>query len=313
MKLPLRTPAEGIAKLKSKQQAQTVTIVICTRDRTPLLQKCLAAVSRLNPGANQVLVVDNSEGNSETRKVTLAYGARYILEPVRGLSRARNRGIAECDTDIVAFLDDDVIPAPDWLGLLLVPFADERIGATAGRIITPEAENTSELEESPRTLGNQDARWIEIAAFGGLGLGANMAFRKRALPILRFFDERLGRGAPFEIGEESYAFAWLLSHGYRVATLPSAVVYHPPLSRTSIEREARNSFAYWLLLLAEFPGQRLNLLGFLIRRLRGEPLDWPRNPQKPGEIVSSSWSLLLPAAIKGLWLFIRTPKHLNLR
>jgi cellulose synthase/poly-beta-1,6-N-acetylglucosamine synthase-like glycosyltransferase len=299
----------GQATYKSKEQAPSVSVVICTRRRPNLLQKCLAAVSRLNPAANQVLVVDNSEGDEDTRKTALAYGARYTLEPVRGLSRARNRGIAECDTDIVAFLDDDVIPAPDWLGLLLLPFKDEQTGATAGRIITPDSQNPGELEQSPRTLSNQDAHWIEIATFGGLGLGANMAFRKRALPVKRFFDERLGRGAPFEIGEESYAFAWLLSRGYRVATLPSAVVYHPPLSRTSIEREARNSFAYWLLLLAEFPGQRLNLLDFLIRRLRGKSIDWPRNPQEPGEIVSSSWRILFLAGIKGLLLFIRTPKH----
>ena len=284
-------------------------VVICTRNRSHLLQRCLAAVSRLNPAANQVLVVDNSEGDEDTRKTALAYGARYTREPVRGLSRARNRGIEECDTDIIAFLDDDVIPAPDWLGLLLLPFKDEQTGATAGRIITPDSQNPGELHQSPRTLSNQDAHWIEIATFGGLGLGANMAFRKRALPIQRFFDERLGRGAPFEIGEESYAFAWLLSRGYRVATLPSAVVYHPPLSRSSIEREARNSFAYWLLLLAEFPGQRLNLLDFLIRRLRGKSIDWPRNPQEPGEIVSSSWRILFLAGIKGLLLFIRTPKH----
>jgi cellulose synthase/poly-beta-1,6-N-acetylglucosamine synthase-like glycosyltransferase len=263
----------------------------------------------LDLAPNQVLVVDNSEGDAETRRVALAYGARYTLEPVPGLSRARNRGIAECDTDIVAFLDDDVIPAPDWLGLLLVPFADERTAATAGWVITPDSQNAGELEQSPRILSNRDAHWMEIATFGGLGLGANMAFRKRALPTQRFFDERLGRGAPFEIGEESYAFAWLLSRGYGAATLPSAVVYHPPLSRTSIEREARNSFAYWLLLLAEFPGQRLNLLRFLIRRLRGKPLDWLRNPQGPGDIVSSRWRILLPAAIKGLWLFIHTPRH----
>ncbi len=313
MNLTLRTPAEGDATFKCAEQAQTVTVVICTRNRPILLQKCLAAVSRLDPAANQVLVVDNSEGDDDTRKVALAYGARYTLEPVRGLSRARNRGIAECDTDIVAFLDDDVIPAPDWLGFLLVPFNDERIGATAGGVITPDSHNTGGLEQCPRTLSNQDAHWMEIATFGGLGFGANMAFRKRALPTQRFFDERLGRGAPLEIGEESYAFAWLLSHGYRVATLPSAIVYHLPFGRTSIEREARNSFAYLLLLLAEFSGQRLNLLGFLIRRLRGEPLEWLRDPQGPGDIVSSRWRILLSAAVKGLWLFIRTPKHRNPR
>jgi cellulose synthase/poly-beta-1,6-N-acetylglucosamine synthase-like glycosyltransferase len=234
-----------------------------------------------------------------------------VIEPVRGLSRARNRGLYECDTNLVAFLDDDVIPAHDWLGPLLAPFADEQTAATVGLVITPDSQKTDGLHQSPRSLSNRDQHWFEIATFGGLGLGANMAFRKRALPVERFFDERLGRGAPFEIGEESYAFGLLLSHGYRAVYVPSAVVHHPPLSRTNIEREARNSFTYWLLLFNEFPAQRFSLLRFLGRRLRGKPLEWPRNPQEPGEVVSSSWHLLLLAAIKGLWLFVFTPKDQN--
>jgi O-antigen biosynthesis protein len=294
--------------MKPRVQRPTVTVVICTRNRPALLQKCLAAVLRLNPAPNKLLVVDNSEGNDDTRKVAQDYGARYITEPVRGLSRARNRALAECDTDVIAFLDDDVTPASDWLALLLSPFRDEQIGASAGRVITPDTLMPDLAQQTPRTLSNQDPHWFEIATFGGLGLGANMALRKRACAPERFFDERLGRGAPFEIGDESYAFAWLLSRGYRVVYIPSAVVHHPPLTRTSIDREARNSFTYWLLLFSEFPGQRLNLLRFLLRRLRGKRLEWPRNPQEPGEIVSSSWSLKLKAAWMGVVLFLRTPK-----
>jgi glycosyltransferase involved in cell wall biosynthesis len=282
--------------------------VICTRNRAALLQKCLAAVLRLDPAPNQLLVIDNSEGNDDTRKVAQDYGARYIIEPVRGLCRARNRALVECETDIIAFLDDDVTPASDWLALLLSPFKDEQIGASAGRVITPDTLIPTPAEQSARTLSNQDPHWFEIATFGGLGLGANMALRRRACAQEKFFDERLGRGAPFEIGDESYAFAWLLSRGYRVVYIPSAVVHHPPLTRTSIDREARNSFTYWLLLFTEFPGQRVNLLRFLFRRLRGKRLDWPRNPQEPGEIVSSSWGIKFKAAWSGLILFLRTPK-----
>ncbi len=96
MNLPPRTPAEDLAKLNSTEQAHTVTVVICTRNRPALLQKCLAAVCGLRPPADQVLVVDNSEGNSDTRNVTMAYGARYTLEPVRGfkpISKTRSRHV----------------------------------------------------------------------------------------------------------------------------------------------------------------------------------------------------------------------------
>lgn len=309
MNLPLRPPRNGQATLEAKGTDHSVCVVICTRNRPAYLRRCLAAVSRLDPPPEQILVVDNSDGNNDTFEIAREYGTRYTIEPVRGLSRARNRGLSECDTDVVAFLDDDVVPAPDWLALLVEPFTDEQTGATAGRVITPESNVIGTLEQCPRAISNDDRHWFEVAAFGGLGLGANMAFRKSALPKQCFFDERLGRGAPFEIGEESYAFVWLLSRGYRVVQLPGAVVFHPRFSRASIQHEARNSFAYWLLLFTEFPGQRLDALHFLIRRLCGKPLDWPRDPQEPGDIVSSNWRILLLAAIKGLWLFIRTPKN----
>ena len=300
------------ATIKSDEPAITSTVVICTRNRPELLQRCLAEIRSLDGSPTEMLVVDNSDGDEATRRVAQENGARYTIEPLRGLSRARNRGIRECNTDLIAFLDDDVIPEPGWLPNLLAPFCDPQTAATTGRVITPDPRDDERTREA-RSIDNQCAYWVEIAGFGGLGFGANMAFRRSALPGGRFFDERLGRGAPFEIAEESYAFVWLLSRGNRVVYVPSAAVHHPPLTRTAVEREARNSFAYWLLLLSEFPQQRMGLVRFLLRRLRGEPLGWQRDSQEPGEIVSSSRLVLVRAALKGLWLFVRTPKGGNVR
>jgi len=303
----LGAPEKATNSIISGELPTSSTVAICTRNRPALLQKCLAAVRLLNPLPTEILVVDNSDGDEATRKIAQDNGARYLLEPVPGLSRARNRGLSQCHTEVIAFIDDDVIPEPDWLAHLVAPFSDPETGATTGRVITPNSRGDGESCE-PRSINNQHPHWVEIAAFGGLGFGANMAFRRSALPSGRFFDERLGRGAPFEIAEESYAFVWLLSRGHRVVYVPAAAVHHPPLSRTAIGREARNSFSYWLLLLSEFPQQRSNLIQFLFRRLRGVPLEWPRETQEPGEIVSSSWHILIPAAFNGLLLFIRTPK-----
>lgn len=304
----LQSPPKSPIASEFKKRISNATVAVCTRNRPALLQKCLAAVSRLNPGPREVLVIDNSDGNSDTRKVASDYVARYIIEPIAGLCRARNRALAECETEILAFLDDDVTPAPDWLRLLVEPFSDPRNGASAGHVVTPDSLPPDRSLQIPRILSDQDPHWFEMAAFGGIGFGANMALRKTACLPANFFDERLGRGAPFEIGDESYAFASILSKGHRVAYIPSAIVHHPPLTRFSIDREARNSFSYWLLLFSKFPGQRLTLLRFLAGRLCGKKLDWPRNPQEPGEIVSSRWGLKLKAALKGLGIFLRTPK-----
>ncbi len=286
----------------------TVSVVLCTRNRPVLLQKCLSAVAKLNPAPDEVLVVDNSEGNSDTRKVANDYGARYITEPVTGLSRARNRGLVESSSDIVAFLDDDAMPAVEWLGALAASFCDDKVAAATRMVFPLDTDPALVGQGNPITLTNRDQYWFERATFGGMGVGCNMALRRNACLGWKVFDERLGRGAPFHIGEETFAFAGVISRGFTVVYLPSAVVFHSEHKRYPIEFEARNSLAYWLLLFSEFPGQRANLLGFLIRRLRGKALDWPRNPQGPGEIVSSSWRVKFKAAWSGLILFLRTPK-----
>lgn len=190
------------------------------------------------------------------------------------------------------------------------PFEDATIAASTGKVITPESSH-GQPGENPRKLSNRDRQWFEITTFGGMGLGSNMALRRSACTGWTVFDERLGRGAPFHIGEETYAFAGLLSRGYAAVYLPSAVVFHPPLRRGPIALEARNSLAYWLLLFSTFPAQRFNLLRFIFRRLRRKPLDWPRETQGPGEIVTSGWRVLFKAGAKGMWLFLRTPRDWN--
>ncbi len=222
----------------------TVTVIICTLDRPNDLRHCLQTVTELLPAPDEVLVVDNSDGSEEAARVAHSFSARYTVEPQQGLSRARNRGLDESTSDIVAYLDDDACPDKHWLGFLLQPFADPRVAATTGKIITPNSRNGGGLQETPRVLDNRVQQWFEIATFGGLGLGSNMALRKAACAGSTIFDERLGRGAPFQIADEHFAFASLLVRGYTVVYLPTAIVYHPPLTRDTVAQEACNSIAY---------------------------------------------------------------------
>lgn len=282
--------------------------MICTRNRATKLRECLAAILLLDPAPVEVLIVDNTSGDEATRSLASSFGANYTIEPSPGLSRARNRGVAECKSEIVAFLDDDAVPDVKWLGALVAPFADCTVAATTGKIRTPDSNPNDAAQQSYRVLSNEDPQWFEIATFGGLGLGSNMALRKSACAGHKIFDERLGRGAPFQIGEESYAFAVLLSRGYKAAFLPSAMVFHPAMRRGPLEQEARNSITYWLLLFCEFPARRIDLLSFLIRRLRRKRLTWVRDPQGPGEIINSSFRVKCKAAFAGLILFLKTKR-----
>jgi glycosyltransferase involved in cell wall biosynthesis len=286
----------------------SVTVCVCTRNRHELLRQCLDGLVRVAPLADEILVVDNSAGDPVTEQLAREHGVRYVVEPHLGLSRARNKAVTESTSDVVAFLDDDAVPEEKWLESLLQPFTDPQVGTVTGRIVTPDSPTLRADQMTPRPLSNRDPHWFEAACFGGLGLGSNMALRKSACKGLTIFDVRLGRGAPFQIAEENYAFARLLSLGHTAVHVPNAVVFHPPFHRAPIEQEVRNSIAYWLLLFSQFPGHRMDLLRFVISRMRKQKLAWPRDSQDPGDIINSSWLIKVKAATAGITLFLRSCK-----
>ena len=286
----------------------TATVVICTRNRPALLRKCLESIAHLERTPDEVIVVDNTSGDKEAEVVAREFAAIYTVEPIPGASRARNRGLVESHSEVVAYLDDDATSDVHWLGYVLGPFKDPQVAVVVGTVVTPQSPAESGSRQAGRFLTNRDSRWFEIAAFGGLGTECNMALRRKACAGQRVFDERLGRGAPFQIAEGNYAFALLLLRGYTAVYLPDAIVFHPSLKPLEIAQEARNRVAYWMLLFSEFPSHRLDLLRFLFRRMRRKPLTWSRDAPDPGEIVSSGWRVLLAASVSAALLFFRTKK-----
>ncbi len=290
-----------------KHLQPAVTIVICTCHRPALLRKCLTAISHLDPAPNEVIVVDNTAGDIETEFAAREFSARYIVEPTPGLSRARNRGLREGGSEIIAYLDDDAEADEHWLDSLLEPFDDPSVAVVTGDTRSPGSSTAGDLKPV-RYLSNKNPQWLEIAAFGGLGVGANMALRKSACTTAEVFDERLGRGAPLHGYEEHHAFARLLSHGYSAAHVPAASVVHPSETRTSVEKEAAFMIAFWWLLFFEFPGHRFELVRFLLRRLRHKPVDWTRNAPDTGRIITSEWRVRFKAGLSGTLLYFRSRK-----
>lgn len=282
--IPANDGSSVLTSAPSESPRPTVTIIVCTRHRNYVLAECLDSIVRLQPGPDELVVVDNTTGDEETKSLAFRYGARYLVEPVPGLSRARNRGWAETKSDIVAYVDDDAVVDSGWLEALLRPFGDARVAVVTGETASS-AEQVEEKRCLPsRYVSKEDPLWFEMATFGGLGYGTNMAMRRKSCPNWHPFDERLGRGAAIHIAEESYAFASLLACGYRAAHVCDAAVVHPD-KPFRVEEEATASVAYWLTLFAGFPGHRLDLIRFLGKRLLRRELSWPRDPRQCAQHV----------------------------
>ena len=265
------------------------TVVICTRDRPTELNRCLEAVTRLDYPRFDVLVVDNAPGEARARDVARRWDAGYLVEPVPGLSRARNHGARASQTEVVAYLDDDGIPEPDWLSRLVSEFWDPMVMAVAGRICFL-SEGTLvfqlDLMQGPpheclkhRAVDCETPNWFEMANFGGLGSGGNMAFRRSVFDVWEGFDVRLGRGAILDGGEEDYAFFRLIDLGYRVVFVPDAVVRHPaPQTEEELRRELlrhiTTSVGYMTLLLFEEAPYRRATLHYIMQAFQRTPRPW---------------------------------------
>ena len=110
-----------------------VTVLIPVRDRPVLLDRCLAALGAGYP----VLVVDDGSADpAAVAAVAAAHRARLLRRPANGgPGAARNTGLAEVTSDLIAFLDSDCVPEPDWIERLAAHLADPAVAAAAPRIV----------------------------------------------------------------------------------------------------------------------------------------------------------------------------------
>jgi mycofactocin system glycosyltransferase len=106
-----------------------VTVVIPVKDRD------LTALLATLEGVAVIVVDDGSADPVTLRRVAQAAGARVIRhESSRGPAAARNAGLREVGTPLVAFVDSDVVPTAGWLDTLLAALDDPAVGVVAPRI-----------------------------------------------------------------------------------------------------------------------------------------------------------------------------------
>jgi GT2 family glycosyltransferase len=258
--------ADPVSPSTSVRPPARVTVAVCTRDRPDTLARCLDALQRVEHPDFHVLVVDNAPMGDGACVVSAAAGVEYLLVPEPGLSRARNAAACATASGIIAYLDDDAIPEPAWLLELERPFDDPAIAAVVGQV-RPRGPHSG--EDHVLRVERSDAGWAERTLFGGLGIGANMAFRRSVFTSWPGFDERLGRGAVIPGGEEHEAFFALLAEGYAVAYVPAAEVYHEGSVGARSAPDLTASSAFLLHVFAKYPEARRMLLAYLLRSLTG--------------------------------------------
>jgi len=261
----------------------SMTVIVCTRNRPELLAPCLASLRELDYGNFDIVVVDNSPADRRSEEVARRYNAKYIVEPRLGLSRARNAGAHFSQAEIVVYIDDDAVADAHWLSGLAPHFNDESVGIVTGAILPMTTDSDASAlaggimaassSRMIKTVERGAAGWFSAAAMGGFGDGGNMAFRRTCFERWNGFDERLGRGRVIDALEEHLAFVELVSMGFKMVFTPDAVVLHPCKPSIAELRErtlkdAAAAGAFMTLLLVEHPQFRIELLRFMMSKIK---------------------------------------------
>jgi len=265
--------------------ATPVSVVVCTRDRTVLLRRCLQAllaVEDLHEDGHEIVVVDNAPSSDATARLCATLPVRYVREDRPGLDWARNRGLQESRRPVVAYTDDDAVVDPGWLRALGRAFADPGVAGVTGLVapleLESEAQNWFELRYGgmgkglvPKTFVPGELTPEALLATHHAGVGANMAFRREVLEALGGFDTALDVGTPAQGGGDLDLFHRLLASGHALRYAPEALVWHqhrrtmPELWR-QLYQDGR-SFGVYLLKRWRSPGvRRREVLRFTFAR-----------------------------------------------
>lgn len=234
----------------------TASVVVCTRDRTADLERCLPSLQALADQGYEVLVVDNCPSDDSTAHLVSCYPAiSYLYEARPGLDVARNRGLQATSGEIIAFTDDDAIVDPEWLAALLRNFDDPMVAIVTGITLPLELESRAQLWfEWTNGFGRGferktfDLATMEPLAAGQVGAGVNMAIRRSVLDDIGWFDEALDGGTPALSGGDQEFFYRALAYGYRIVYEPQALVWHR--HRHEWDSLHRNLYGYGVGLLA---------------------------------------------------------------
>jgi GT2 family glycosyltransferase len=212
------------------QRGPAISVVVSTLDRPDLLARALDAIATGTRRPDEIVVVNQGPAEpveavaERFRRVGLAVTA--VHQRTRGLSASQNLAVATARHPIVAVVDDDCVPAPDWVEVVAATFsgtgAPDLVG---GRVLPlpPDGERTVAVSSRTAT-DRRDLRWPVVP--WAVGTGGNFAVRRDRFLAVGGNDERLGTGTAGQGGNDLDLFARLMRSGCAARYEPALVVSH---------------------------------------------------------------------------------------
>jgi glycosyltransferase involved in cell wall biosynthesis len=197
----------------------SLSVIICAHNAEATLDECLRHTCALEYPELEVIVVDDGSTDS-TPEIAARYpGVKLVGTDHGGLANARNEGFRAASGELIAYLDSDAYPTPEWPYYLALGLDAHDIGGVGGPNLPPPddppgAHVVARSPGGPVHVLISDDRAEHIP-------GCNMAFWKSVLSEVGGFDP-IYRAAGDDVD-----LCWkLLDREWKIGFHPSAVVWH---------------------------------------------------------------------------------------
>jgi glycosyltransferase involved in cell wall biosynthesis len=213
----------------------SMSVVICAHNAESTLDECLTHTCALDYPELEVVVVDDGSTDSTAQIARRHESVRLVSIPHSGLGTARNEGFKAAGGELIAFLDSDAYPSPEWPYHLALGFdRDDVVGVGGPNECPPDAgpreQQVAAAPGGPIHVLLSDDRAEHIP-------GCNMAFTRAALEHLGGFDPI------YTVAGDDVDFCWrVLDRDWEIAFQPAALVWHRP--RAAIMGYLRQQWGY---------------------------------------------------------------------
>jgi GT2 family glycosyltransferase len=205
-----------------------ISVVICSCNGAATIRDTMESLQQLAYPNFEVIVIDDGSTDNMAQ-IVMEYPVKLTSTPNRGLSNARNSGMYEAKGEIIAYLDDDAYPDPQWLHYLAYAYTTSSHAGIGGPNICP-------VEDGPiaQCVANSPGGPVHVLVTDEIAEhipGCNMSFRRKALMEIGGFDP------VYRAAGDDVDVCWRIQEaGYTIGFHPSALVWH----------HRRNSLkAYW--------------------------------------------------------------------
>jgi GT2 family glycosyltransferase len=206
----------------------SVSVVVCSLNGSATIRDTMEGLSRLCYPDYEVIVV-NDGSTDATPDIVSEYDVTLISTENRGLSNARNTGWQEARGEIIAYIDDDAYPDPDWLKYIAYTFMTTGYAGVGGPNFAPPGDGPI-----ADCVANAPGRPVQVLLSDTEAEhipGCNMAFKRSVLEAINGFDPR------YRAAGDDVDLCWRIqARGWKIGFHAGALNWH----------HCRNSHAMYL-------------------------------------------------------------------